>query len=84
MPFVMRYRPDRDPGLDILIDRVGKLSPIAAACGISRPAVSRWKRVPVEHALAIMRRSYPYPVDEMQHYLRCVAAHCRLFPVHAS
>jgi len=65
MPFVMRYRPDRDPGLDILIDRVGKLSPIAAACGISRPAVSRWKRVPVEHVLTL-ERVFKVPRHELR------------------
>jgi hypothetical protein len=45
------FRDDREPGLEILIDKAGSLKAIAEVLGLTRPAISRWRRVPIEHAI---------------------------------
>lgn len=42
-----------DAGLECAITAAGGLSAIARICGISVPAVSQWRRIPVERVLKI-------------------------------
>lgn len=49
----VKFRPDREIGLDIVIDKAPSLTAIARACGVSRPAVSGWRRVPKRHVMTI-------------------------------
>lgn len=47
----MRY--DRDPAIMAVLFKVGNAVKLATHLGISRQAVSRWKKVPMRHLSAI-------------------------------
>jgi hypothetical protein len=49
----IKYQPDRETGVDILLGQVGSVTRIARVCGITRHAVSHWRRVPVAHVLKL-------------------------------
>lgn len=47
----MRY--DRDPGIMAALFKVGNAVKLATHLGISRQAISRWKKIPLKHLPAI-------------------------------
>ena len=59
------FRLDREAGLDIVIDRAGSLSAIAKVCGVSRPAISKWRRVPIGR-VAILEKTFGIPRSELR------------------
>lgn len=70
---VMAPTSKRDAGLVIAIDRIGGISQLARALGLSQPTVSVWRRVPphrvieIEALTGISRRILrpdPYDVPE--------------------
>ena len=47
----------RDKALQEAIDKAGGAARVAAVIGISRPAVSQWKRCPAERVIELSRLS---------------------------
>lgn len=47
--------PASDPGLSAVLAHYGSRAKIAAALGISRPAVAQWRRIPPRRAYALSR-----------------------------
>lgn len=50
----MRMKP-KSPELTLVFERAGSLTNVANHLGISRAAVSVWKRVPLRHLRAIVK-----------------------------
>jgi len=65
VPSRPKYRADREAGLDILIDRAGSMTEIAAACAVTRSAVSNWRRVPWQHVLKL-EAAFDIPRHELR------------------
>jgi len=43
----MRF--DRDPGIIAVLIKMGNATAVAEALGVTRQAISRWKRIPIRH-----------------------------------
>lgn len=70
--------PARDPLLDVVFAQRLAVTRIAALAGVSRAAVSQWRRIPERHVWAVARVS-GLPAHKLRPdlpYYRCGGAPC--------
>jgi DNA-binding transcriptional regulator YdaS (Cro superfamily) len=51
----IKFKPSREPGVDIAIAAAGSMTALGKGLGLTRNAITMWTKVPAEHALAIER-----------------------------